>query len=66
MATKNPRAKLSKKGYVDASGEASASEDFDSNVPMPFRPLAPKGYRRKGRLLANLYYQHPDPEMISV
>ena len=44
---------FAKKGYVDASGEASVPEDFDSDVPMPFRPRAPKAYRRKGRLLAN-------------
>ncbi len=46
-----------KKGFVMVSGEASVPEDFDSeddlSVPMPFRPRAPKAYRRKGRLLAN-------------
>ena len=48
---------FAKKGYVDASGEVSLPEDFDSeddlSVPMPFRPRAPKAYRRTGRLLAN-------------
>jgi hypothetical protein len=61
---------FSKKGYVDGSGEASVPEDFDStdesSVPMPFRPRAPKAYRRKGRLLANPLFQHPDPDMMSV
>ena len=28
---------FAKKGYVDASGEASVPDDFDSDVPMPFR-----------------------------
>ena len=58
------------KGFVDASGEASVPEDFDSeddlSVPMPFRPRAPKAYRRKGRLLSNPLFQHPDPDMMSV
>jgi hypothetical protein len=44
---------FAKKGYVDASGEVSLPEDNDCDVPMPFRPRAPKAYRRKGRLLAN-------------
>jgi hypothetical protein len=35
-------------------------------VPMPFRPRAPKAFRRKGRLLETPFYQHPDPEMMSV
>ena len=33
---------------------------------MPFRPRAPKAYRRKGRLLANPLFQHPDPDVMSV
>ena len=41
-------------------------EDFDSDVPMPFRPMAPKPYRRKGRLLANPLFQHPDPDVMSL
>ena len=58
------------KGFVMDSGEASVPEDFDSeddlSVPMPFRPRAPKAYRRKGRLLANPMYQHSDPDVMSV
>ena len=61
---------FAKKGYVTASGEASVPEDFDSDVPMPFRPRTPKAYRRKGRLLANPFFnkqiQHPDPDVMSV
>ena len=57
---------FAKKGYVDTSGEASVLEDIDSDVPMPFRPRSPKAYRRKGRLLANPLYQHPDPDSMSV
>lgn len=61
---------FAKKGYVDASGEVSLPEDFDSeddlSVPMPFRPRAPKAYRRKGRLLSNPLFQHPDPDMMSL
>ncbi len=34
-------------------------DEFDSDVPMPFRPRAPKAYRRKGRLLANPLFQPP-------
>ena len=55
-----------KKGFVMDSVEASVPEDFDSYVPMPFCPRAPKAYRCKGRLLANPLFQHPDPEMISL
>jgi hypothetical protein len=40
--------------------------DLEANVPMPFRPRAPKAYRRKGRLLANPLYQHTDPDIMSV
>ena len=61
---------FAKKGFVDASGEASMPEDFDSeddlSVPMPFRPRAPKVYRRKGRLLANPLFQHSDPDTMCV
>ena len=31
-----------KKEFVMVSGEASVPEDFDSDLPMPFRPRAPK------------------------
>ncbi len=41
-------------------------EGNDCDVPMPFRPRAPKAYRRKGRLLANPLFQHPDPDMMSL
>ena len=57
---------FAKKGYVDASGEASVPEDIESDVPMPFRPRAPKAYRRKGRLQANPLFQHSDPDVMSV
>jgi len=61
---------FAKKGFVDASGEASVPDHFDSeddlSVPMPFRPRAPKAYRRKGRLLANPRFQHPDPDVMSL
>ena len=61
---------FAKKGYVDASGDAAVPEDLDSDVPMPFRPRAPKAYRRKGRLQANRplnkQFQHPDPDVMSV
>lgn len=33
---------FAQKVYVDASGEASAPEDFDSDVPMLLRPRDPK------------------------
>jgi len=51
-----------------STGEASPpSEDEDViDVPMPFRPRDPKAYRRKGRLLANPLFQHPDPNVMSV
>jgi len=47
-----------KKGFVMDSGEAS--------VLMPFRPRAPKAYRRKGSLLSNPLFQHSDPDVMSV
>jgi hypothetical protein len=55
-----------KKGYVVDGGDASWPEGEDSSVPMPFRPRAPNAFRRKGRLQANPFYQHPDPEMMSI
>jgi hypothetical protein len=57
---------FAKKGYDQLGGESSSPEDDDSSVPMPFRPRAPKAFRRKGRLQANPLYQHPDPEMMSM
>ena len=35
-------------------------------MPQPFIPRAPKAYRRKGRLLANPLYQHPDSNVKSI
>ena len=40
--------------------------EFDSEVPLPFTPRAPKAYRRKGLLEANPNYKNQDPNMISV
>jgi hypothetical protein len=57
---------FARKGLVDTSGEAGVPEDFDSDVPIPFRPRDPKAYRRKGGLLANPLFQHPDPDMMSL
>ena len=66
----SPGSSITVQFFVMVSGEASVPEDFDSeddlSVPIPFRPRAPKACRRKGRLLANPLFQHPDPEMISV
>lgn len=57
---------FAKKGYVTDEGPVSGDDDVEANLPMPFRPRAPMAYRRKGRLLANPLYQHPDPDVISV
>jgi hypothetical protein len=55
-----------KKGFIVDSGEASVPEDFDSDVPLPFRPRAPKACRRKGRLLANPLSHQQDPKIVSL
>ena len=58
---------FTERGYVMANGEASSPEDEeDLSVTQPFIPRAPKAYRRKGRLLANPLYQHPDPDEMSI
>ncbi len=57
---------FAKTGYAEASGEASVPDDFDRDAPMPFRSRDPKAYRRKGSLLANPLFQHPDPDMMCV
>jgi hypothetical protein len=41
-------------------------DDFDNEVPMPFRSRASRAYRCKGRLLANPTGPHPDPDVMSV
>ena len=57
---------FAKKGYLTDEVAVSVDDDLEASVPMPFRPRAPKAYRRKGRLLANPHYQHPDPDVMSV
>ena len=46
-------------------GEAGGPEHAD-DISMPFRPRAPKAYRRKGRLLDHPNYQHSDPDQMSM
>ena len=57
---------FARKGYVTDEVAVSVDDDLEPSVPMPFRPRSPKAYRRKGRLLANPHYQHPDPDVMSV
>jgi hypothetical protein len=58
---------FTERGYVMTNGEVSSPEDAeDLSVPQPFIPRAPKACRRKGRLLANPLYQHPDPDVKSI
>ena len=58
---------FTERGYVMTNGEVSSPEDEeDLSVTQPFIPRAPKAYRRKGRLLANPLYQHPDPDVMSI
>ena len=38
----------------------------EDDVPLPFKPRAPKAYRRKGLLESNPNYKNPDSNMISV
>ena len=57
---------FAKKGYVTDEVAVSVDDYLEASVPMPFCPRAPKAYRRKGRLLANPLYQHPDPDVMSV
>ena len=58
---------FTERGYVMTNGEVSSPEDEeDLSVTQPFIPRAPKAYRRKGRLLANPLYQHPDPDVKSI
>ena len=54
-----------RRGYVQDDGEAEEPE-IGEDVPIPFRPRAPKAFRRKGRLAANPRFQQSDPDRISV
>lgn len=56
------------KGYVKDDGEASIpnSDDQDVDATGPFRPRAPKAFRRQGRLESNPRYQLQDPDRMSV
>ena len=54
-----------RRGYVRDDGEAAEPEHVD-DISMPFRPRAPKSYRRKGRLLDHANYQHSDPDQMSM
>ena len=40
--------------------------EIGEDVPIPFRPRAPKAFRRKGRLAANPRFQQSDPDRIAV
>ena len=55
-------------GYVRDDGTASESEndDNDDEAAMPFRPRAPKAYRRKGRLAQHPSWQQSDPDKMCV
>jgi hypothetical protein len=44
---------FAKKGYVTDEVPVSGDDDVETNLPMPFRPRAPKADLRKGLLLAN-------------
>jgi len=56
-------------GYVTKDGEP-AEPDLEGDVPLPFKPRAPKAYRKAG--LAGTgrsphpLYQNPDPDQMSV
>ena len=54
-----------RRGYVQDDGEAEEPE-LGEDVPIPFRPRAPKAFRRKGRLAANPRFLQSDPDRISV
>jgi hypothetical protein len=54
-----------KRGYVRDDGEVQTT-DQDGEVPMPFRPRAPKKYRRKGLMSDNPRFQNPDPDVMSI
>jgi len=54
------------KVYVTDEGPVSGDDDVEANLPMPFRPHAPKADLHKGHLLANPLYQHPGPDVMSV
>ena len=46
-------------------GEVDEPEHTE-DISMPFRPRAPKAYRRKGRLLDHPNYHHSDPDQMSM
>ena len=54
-----------RRGCVQDDGEAEEPE-IGEDVPIPFRPRAPKAFRRKGRLAANPRFLQSDPDRISV
>ena len=52
-------------GYVQNDGEANEPELAEA-VPLPFRPRAPKAYRRRGGDKSNVLFQQTDPAMVSI
>lgn len=54
-------------GYVTKDGEPSEPE-LPLDVPLPFKPRAPKAYRKAGRggRAPHPLYQNPDPDQMSV
>lgn len=56
------------RGYVKDDAEASLSDGGEQDVDAngPFRPRAPKAFRRRGKLEANPRYHLQDPHQMSV
>ena len=53
------------RGYVKEDGEG-VKDAVDDSVPLPFKPRAPKAYRRLGSRPPHPLYKQTDPEMMSV
>ncbi len=50
-------------GYVREGGEGQEPE-FDEDIPLPFKPRAPKAYRRKSMSSEPSHF--PNPEILTI
>ncbi len=54
-------------GYVTKEGDVSPEEpELSEDVPLPFKPRAPKAYRKRGSSALATGYQAPDPNVLTI
>lgn len=52
-------------GYVRDDGEGE-EPDLAQDIPLPFKPRAPKEYRRRGRSPSHPSFKQTDPDVMSI